>query len=731
MRYTQTQRTEGRRYFSLFEFINTISFSFLAGNILTLLLLRLGAGDVLIGLFNSLIYASFFFMPIGRFLVNREGLIKNFGRAWKLRFVAMLPVLFVPIFLENEPVPAIIIVFTGYLFFQIFRGIGIVSVNPILKELSAGRDQGMFLSRLQIRVHGGATLANLIVALLIGTNGALWRYALSLGAGILLGFAGARAFVKIPEPPGYHPDSGNKPAALRQVLKQLLEGTTFKRYIPAFFAMIFFASMLRPFLPVLAKQVYLFDDSIVIFLTLISGLGSVAMGFINREMLDQLGAKPLMKLFTGLVVLTLFLAPLGPTLVDGWQLVILALMFFLASLGMSGGETSSQGYFFAASPPKNGVELGIIYYLIMGSAGALGSILGGVALDVSKHIVGGNDSDGFLLYFGFIALGLALTVLLISRMDGLKAQSMTKALSVLFSLRDWRAIALMKNLRRSRTLRQEQDMLQRIAELRSDLPVAELIERLHSPLFRIRREALSALAYLPFSRQVQDALIEQVEHNAFATSYQAARLLGQRGTRQAIPSLRKALDSPDRLLAGNAAAALAELGDAESLFRIQALALESADERFVIYAAIALRTYAELSSIPVLRTLAQKWADSSVVTEETAFAVGGILGLEDRIHLYYDKTSDKKSEVARELIEQLAGKHTEAFLEAYEKSGLLGLLELSAERPGILHNQAAEIAMHPVLGNLYPYRFLVVALCVQQVVSRQNIRQIQGDLSQK
>src|SRR5690554_5231365 len=90
---SRAKRLEGRKYFSFFEFINTLSFSFLAGNVLTLLMLRLGAGDALIGLLNSFVYLSFFFMPIGRSQVHKIGVVKNFSRSWLIRYLSMIPLI--------------------------------------------------------------------------------------------------------------------------------------------------------------------------------------------------------------------------------------------------------------------------------------------------------------------------------------------------------------------------------------------------------------------------------------------------------------------------------------------------------------------------------------------------------------------------------------------------------------------------------------------------------------
>ena len=81
-----------RNYF-IFTFWNTISFNLLAGNIILLYALRLGGGNVLVGLLTAMDYSSFFIPLIGRHFIRKMGAVKMFGTFWILRYLSMILVL--------------------------------------------------------------------------------------------------------------------------------------------------------------------------------------------------------------------------------------------------------------------------------------------------------------------------------------------------------------------------------------------------------------------------------------------------------------------------------------------------------------------------------------------------------------------------------------------------------------------------------------------------------------
>ncbi len=727
--YTRAKRLKGRKYFSQFEFINVISFSLLAGNVLTLLVLQLGASDVLVGILNSFIYVSFFFMPLGRKQVKKYGMVRNFGRSWIIRYSAMFPIILAPLLWGDKPYIALPLIFAGYLGFQIFRGIGIVSINPIMKELSTGKDQGNFLSRMQILVHSGSLLANIGVAVLVGADAPLWRYSVSVAIGVFLGIFGARSFMKIPEPPSPEDElSPDSPQQKRGLMTALLENSRkplFRRFLVPYSLLIFFSSMYRPFLTVYAKQYYQLPDSTVLLFNLIGSLGAITMGFINRSMLDRMGAKPMIMIFTGVLAGSSLLAMLGSNFTGIVGLVFLSLLFYIALMGGSGAETSSQGYFYTIMPKTDQIELGILYYLIMGISGALGSVIGGGILDALKTLFPGDLQQSFFFFFLFTTLGLLGTLGFMFPMDGLEGKTVSQALSVLLSLRDWRAMSLVRKLDSTTTVHQEQALLRKLRKFGSTVTLDDVLDRLQSPLFRLRREALNTLYFLPYTTKIQQTLIDLVRNNEFATSYPAARLMGQRGDREALPVLREALNHSDELLQANAAAALGEFGDEESREAIEQLVQTTKSVSVKVYGCMALGMLGNKESIPSLFEVARHAYNENSVTQEAAFSIASILGLEQTIHRYYPEFRDNPDSGLTHLVENLGGNQSDTFLKLFQEQQPEQVVHHYFEK--IPDNefwvQAQKLLTYTELTSACAFRFLLFSLMIKGLQTAKETRE--------
>jgi len=69
-----------------------------SGSIITLFALRMGASTSIIGLLNALVYITFFMLPLGKRMVRHASIIKIFGWGWVIRYIALLPILFAPLF---------------------------------------------------------------------------------------------------------------------------------------------------------------------------------------------------------------------------------------------------------------------------------------------------------------------------------------------------------------------------------------------------------------------------------------------------------------------------------------------------------------------------------------------------------------------------------------------------------------------------------------------------------
>jgi MFS family permease len=627
----------GRRSFFAVLVLNTISFPLISGNIITLFALRLGAANTLVGLLASFIYVSYVFLLVGRVLIRRYGAVRLWGIFYRLRCLAMIPILFTPVLASQGMYTgafALVIVSVGS--FNMFRGVALTSDNPIVSELAGQKDRGVFLSQVQLVAQIVAMAVGLTMGFLLGDDAPLVMYVAFIGAGILTGLVGSFFIFRIPEPKAARQGFSQK---LMDTLRQQLGKSNMRRYFAALFLVMLTLSMLAPFVIVYFKRVYLFTDGRVIFLTVIGNLGALAVALISGLTLDRLGAKPLYFVFTALVAVTIVPIIVAPSLsTDLGKWLFPGLVFFFQFMGTVGLSIAGRNYFFSISESRDSLNLGIAYFVIAGAAGAIGSLLGGAILDGLSHVF--FPVDAFRVYFGLL-VAIAVTILiLIYGLTDTGEYGIRTAFTFIFSPRDLRALTLLRKLTKSTSADQEQKVIEELKGAPSSLSVDDLIRRLKSPSYFVRAQALSAFKAVPLDEPARKAVMAEVKNHPYTTAYMAAEILGERRVHQALKPLRQVLSSRDYFLAGKAMVALARIGDVESRARIHGIVEKTKNPRLIIYGSKALEILTATDSVSMLvRKLETR--TSPFVRDEIILAIAGILRFGDWFFPHYSRFVEK------------------------------------------------------------------------------------------
>jgi len=715
-----------RTRFSQFAVLNVIAFTLLSGNIITLYVLRLGGGSFLVGLLASFMYTAYLAMLAGRQIAPRWGMTRLMGWFWVIRYLFMVPMLFAPLaFRWGLPQVAFGLTIFSVLGFNAARGIAMTAYNPILGEVAAERDRGAFLARNQAIQHTVSVGLGIAMALLLGWQSSVWVYNAFIVVGIGTGMWGARLIFGFPEPaqgPGFGPN-------LWRGLGESFRQPTFRRFILLYFFTSLAIYMAVPFLVVYVKQVYGLPDDQVVYLTVVGSVGALLMALMSGFIIDRLGAKPLYFVFTAILTLTLVPIAVSPPIrspVGVWAFA--AGLFLFNNMGQFGILNASQTYFLAAIKPAERLNLGVIYFMTLGVAGGIGSLLGGAVLEWLGTLLPNAIPRAFQLYFALCAVGFAVLLVFITRLENLGAIPLGDALGVIFSFRDLRAISLLNRLSRTRSLRVEQDTLRALAEAPSSLSVEQVLARLRSPRFTVRAEALEALRSLPAEEALVQALLSEVKNHAFTTASLAAEILGQRRLTQAAAALRRSLQSRDFYLASTAMVALAQLGDRESLPAIREALRRAGNPRLLIHAASALEAFRDPEGVPLLLERLAK-PSPPYVRDELLLALAGILGLGDWFYAVYTEFLEKgstgvshlrdhaekaeRSTIPRPLLEELLVRFPQANKDYFGSLAAELLTGLVIPVGGTdLAPRLAEAIADPRLARLERFSFLTAAVIV-------------------
>jgi hypothetical protein len=642
---------QARYRFTVFAVLNVISFTLLSGNIITLYVLNLGGGSFLVGLLSSFMYTSYLAMLLGRQIAPRWSMTRLMGWFWVIRYLFMAPMLFAPLAagLGHRELAFGLIVFS-VLGFNLARGVAMTGYNPILGEIAAGRDRGAFLAQNQAVQNAVNVGLGIVMALVLGWSSTLTAYNVFIIVGILTGVWAARLVFTFPEPGGSRGPGENLWRGLAAAFRQ----PSFRRFILIYFFTSLATYMVVPFLVVYLKEVYGQTDSQILYFTVVGSVGAVVMALASGFMIDRVGAKPLYFIFTGVLALTLIPLVVSPPIRStAWIWAFAAALMFFNSMGQFGIQNAGQTYFLAAIRPEQWLNLGVVFYMTLGLAGGIGSLLGGALLQWFADLFPAAPATSFQLYFGLCAAGFLAILTLINRLENLGAYPIVDALAAIFSPRDLRAISLLNRLSRTRSLSEEKDTLRALAEAPSSLSVQELLARLRSPRFTVRTQALETLRSMPPEEAVVQALLSEVKNHAFTTAALAAEILGERRISQAIPLLRKSLQSRDFFLSGEAMVALARLEDRESLPLIREILSKSGNPRLIIHAASALEIFRDPASLPIfLARLRQK--SLPFVRDELLLDLAGILGMSEWFYPLYTEFLEKGSTGISLLRDQLS-----------------------------------------------------------------------------
>lgn len=321
-------------------------------------------------------------------------------------FVALIPLLG---FLDNAT-KLTLLVFC-ILVCNIMRGAASAAWMPWIALLIPEEARARFLSRDQIFMYAGSLLALLVSALMIGGEVSVYEFSLVF---LLSGLAGGVALYFIKKIPDVH-----APEAMEKSAVAVPWRTIF--FYPPFFALLLF-NMLFVFevgsLGVFTVQ-YLrdlpgFNDSVVLYLSCLSFVGSLfVLPFVGR-LLDRFGNKVVLfvsLLLFGLVILGWFCLAAGLVSPKSWVVFMVNLLGGIAGAGFN---VANSRMAFAVMPQMGRDHFFALFSVITSLGLGASPVLWGISLDyigAFEAITGSFHWHRHSIYFA-VLFGLNILTLL-------------------------------------------------------------------------------------------------------------------------------------------------------------------------------------------------------------------------------------------------------------------------------------------------------------------------------
>ncbi|MDR2758511.1 MAG: MFS transporter [Spirochaetaceae bacterium] len=638
---------KARDLYNIFNVFNSLSWSFLAGNIITLFAMRLDASATMLGLLNALIYVAFFFLPLGKLLAKRFSIIRIYSTAWLIRAIVMIPLVCVPFVVPADRHDlAMGLIILGVFAFNASRGIGMIGNNPVLNLLAIGPDRGSYMTQIQVINSAVGMFAGFIIAIVLGREPPLYLYSIIILLGIAGGIFSGFLVKRIPEP---EKPEGEEPVDFFNMLRESFSKASFRHFIIILFLVALVSAIARAFLVVYSREVFSQGDGMVSLYSVFGGLGALMVGLVIKFLVDRIGVKPIYLVctiigLTGMFPIVFF--PRGA--VENFSTVILFLAFlhFIINFGFLGAEGIAQTYFLALVPAKYMLDMGIVYFFVFGVAGAGGSFLAGLFLDIFSFF-------GVPVFISFkilytILIGLTVLILFMQKnLTALGSLPFKGAIEVMFSFRDLRAITLLDKLNKTNDGDEEEALLGALHDTPSQLSIKGLLVRAKSPRLSTRSESLRALETLDtLSEDAEKALINDTVNNPYTTAYISARILGDHGVYSAIPILRELAGSKDYMLAGEAIIALAKLKDEVFRPEIERIILQTENPRLKIMGVEAFGIYGSPNSLSILLDILKESNPPPYLRDEVILAMASILKVQNQFYPLLIRFLEDESQIA-------------------------------------------------------------------------------------
>lgn len=592
---TLAQQQSGRRLWIVFNMLNAASFVCIADNVLYLFVLQMGFPQYILPVIASFMYIGFLAMPLGKLMCARVGATATISFFWVLRNAFGLLTASAPLVMYyTSQWAGIAVILVGALGFFASRSAGVVAMNPVLGEISDSHNRGKFNAHQLMGFNGIALFGLGIISVIMMRYPAVSTFQWIIVAGAFMGLGGAWVVRKVVESPTPRISAGVPVwSSFRNIIKTRLG----KKLIFANAAALSGIIIVLPVSMAALKSGYGINDSVAIIFALTQFMGGILLSSFSGLVSSQSGPRPVIIISFSTLLLSSVLWVFAPSEFN-WLHVFA--IFLLNGAGSLGTPMALSHYFLNTVPAEDRMGFSLLVSVIAGPAAGLCSFLIGGGLLRLLPLTGVEGFNLYRIYFLICLLPLMVFLIMLLKLDRIEDWKVGRLLGLFFAPRDFRALLLLNKLDDAGTPGRELRDIERLGHVQSALSAEKILDYLESPKFLVRNKAIMALRDVPMGKKVKKRLIEELQYGTYTTAPMATMILGENRVVEAIPLMRKNLDSENIYLVGRSMCALAQLDDQPSFERIKQIFIESANQFVIIQGAVALTLIGDPGSLKLL-----------------------------------------------------------------------------------------------------------------------------------
>ncbi|MCP4180997.1 MAG: MFS transporter [bacterium] len=580
-----TQKAKERKKLLFFSSLNGISSVCISTNILSLFLLQSGFSAALVTIAISLINVGTFSVLFSKFLITKHGSATTMAISWLLKGMAAFIIVLIPFAFKYLPFNLYaFLIMLFLLIFYLFRSLGNPAMEPLFADLTDKDNRGKFTSM---------TFLNYNIAMFIGLIGCYFlftAYHNSIFAfqgvifiGVIANFICSGILSRVNEST-YSEKSSEKFHLIASVM-EVTKDKEMRNFILSRGFSVTFGALIVAVSIIALKKIYNISDALALIFILTQIVGSIVISYISKMISEYTGPKPLMIIYLiGNMIIAAFWI-FAPTNIHIFYFIII---FFIGGVVSTGLTTSTFHQFILIVPQDKAVGYSLLLNLTTSLIGAvIGITVGGGLIKLLTQF-GFTDLNTFKIFYLILFFVLIPMIYIISRQRSNGDWNVNKVFKLILSPKNMYSLYTVNKMAKFQSVKEEMEAVTELANITSNLSEKKLLYYLKSPYMLVRTRALRGLAINKLTKLSNNALIEELKTGEHSTGYMAAYVVGRSKIKEAIPTLRKYLDSDDNILQGHSMVALAQMKDQESYDRIKKILVETTIPIVILTGSIAL-----------------------------------------------------------------------------------------------------------------------------------------------
>lgn len=400
----------------------------ISGNVLNLVALKLGAGEVLLGLLSFLFFVprifSFFTMPT----VELRGKKRVLLTWYSCSLVAVSVFLLVPAVAEHISYRfCLVMVMAAVLVQGTCESLGFPGWFPILQDSVPEAITGRFFARLRATWQTAGLVTLIFAAVLLGNNPQWWKFQLIFSIAFFAYLLRVLALIKMSENP---PLSAEK--VQPNPLTRLAEVWANKRLRSVLFYIVFYmfaVTITAPFKIKFMRDLG-YSDGFILAATTMLAVGAIISLKFWGNLADRFGNRAIFSIsHIGMICITLMWLMVQKS---GFASVLLFALFFFQSVFNSGNGIAQTRYILHAVPRDKQNYITIINLFAVITAG-ISPLVGGFFLHLTRNLnfqTGAVQLDNYYLLFVISAVLFIVPHILRNRLKCKKEASTAVVLAI-------------------------------------------------------------------------------------------------------------------------------------------------------------------------------------------------------------------------------------------------------------------------------------------------------------